>query len=120
MPLVFYLSLMLFFSTRSFPAVAAVAPDFLLHGAEYFFLGAFMIRAFNDGFHYLISRRIIWLSLGFCLGLAILDEWLQRSIPNRVGSFGDVVSDATGAVLAVLAVMTIQKILTRPVRPESG
>jgi VanZ family protein len=61
----------------------------------------------------LLGRRIWWRPTAALLALlttftvACLDEWHQSFVPGRVGSFRDVLIDASGALVANLIVLVV-------------
>lgn len=54
-------------------------------------------------------RRSHWpvCSIGLALGYGIVDELHQARVPGRVCSYGDLLSDASGATLAVVALLAL-------------
>jgi len=73
-------------------------PDWLLHGSEYA-AGGFLAR---HALRPLVVSRLPVPFL-FCCAWALLDEWHQSFVPGRDAAFGDVVADAVGAALGVVA-----------------
>lgn len=64
------------------------------HMVEFAVLYALSWRAFGTGWR---------APLALCVAYAVLDEWHQTFIPNRVGSPTDVLVDVAGAALAAAA-----------------
>src|SRR3712207_1073496 len=65
----------------------------LAHAAEYAILGALLARA--------LRRDAVALGLG--VAYAVSDEVHQHFVPGRVGAWYDVVVDAVGVALGILA-----------------
>jgi VanZ family protein len=53
------------------------------------------------------SRSWPWLAAGLAFGYGIIDEWHQAHVPGRVCSFGDLLSDASGAGSAVVFALAV-------------
>jgi VanZ family protein len=120
LPLGFYIALIFFLSSRTLPQGVHFAPDYVLHALEYLVLGALMVRAINNGIRKPLTSRTMSWSLAACLGLAILDEFTQRSVPNRVASWTDLIADGIGAATGVLIVWMVHAVLSRPAGIEKG
>lgn len=118
LPLGLYIGLIFFFSSRPIPSLFRVGPDYLLHGLEYFLLGTFMLRALNGGWKHPVGFRIITWSVSLCILCALIDEFTQYSVPDRIASLLDVLSDFVGATSGNIAVMMLQRFFIRPIRPE--
>ena len=120
LPLGLYIGLIFFFSSRPISSLFRVGPDYVLHGIEYFLLGAFMLRALNGGWKNSVGFRVITWSVSLCILCAFFDEFTQHNVPGRVASLLDVLSDFVGATSGNMAVMMLQRFLIRPIRPERG
>lgn len=53
------------------------------------------------------SRTWPWVAAGLAIAYGIVDEWHQSFVPGRVSSFGDLLSDASGACSAVLFALSV-------------
>lgn len=72
------------------------------HLTEYAILAALWFRGLV-GERRLTPARSAWVALAVSVTWAVLDEIHQGTIPSRTASAGDVMIDAVGATLAVLA-----------------
>ncbi|MFC1512958.1 VanZ family protein [Thermodesulfobacteriota bacterium] len=87
-------------SSLSLPPILGV--DKLLHGMAYAVLAASVIHAFPS---WLDRPCGVFAGMGvvlFCLLYGISDEFHQTFIPARTATVGDLVADATGALLWVV------------------
>lgn len=96
---------------KEIPKFFQLTPDKLIHGLEYFTLGAFVGRWAAAEFAFGIMRKatLIILICGLC---GMLDEFYQHLTPNRSPDFYDWCLDFTGALLSTL----LLKFWERPAR----
>ncbi|MBI4161923.1 MAG: VanZ family protein [Acidobacteria bacterium] len=120
LPPFLYIGLIFFFSTRTLPLAAHLGPDYLLHAAEYFLLGTFMVRAWNGGLRDTAGAWPIAGSWLLCVACGVLDEITQRSVPGRVASPMDVLADGAGALAGIFLVRVAQGIWLRAERSAGG
>ena len=80
----------------------------LYHFFAFFFFGLFLLITFtkNKNFEFLIPSIIV------SIIYAILDELHQYFVPGRFSSFGDVITDTAGIVLASLMYYNYKKYLS--------
>jgi VanZ family protein len=98
-PVVLYMGLIFWFSSRGRPDVLSATADYLLHGTEYAGLAVVSVRA--------IAKRLFsGLKVAHIAGgtaIAVLygmsDEWHQLHVTGRYGSLADVLADFVGASL---------------------
>lgn len=103
-PLALYMAFIFWMSSRPAPEAFSGTPDYLLHGAGYFLLGALTIRAVGRGLA--SPRRPAVLVWGFVIAAlyGASDEWHQSFVVSRDASFRDLLADSAGALLAAVAV----------------
>ena len=105
--LLIYSSLIFYLSSQSDPAPAIVPfldilhLDKLFHATEYGVLGLLWFRVLRKVDFRNPNAMVPVISIFICLMYALLDEFLQRFVPNRMSSMGDLVADGIGASLAV-------------------
>ncbi len=58
-------------------------------------------------------RHKIWMSLGFCLVVASVDESIQLFVSGRSGQVSDVVLDCVGALCGILFLVVVRKVFCR-------
>jgi VanZ family protein len=112
-PVLVYMGLIGFSSSRARPDLLSAAPDYLLHGLAYAGLAMLSVRA-------LAKRTLSGLSRAHLLGGALIaalygisDELHQLRVPGREGSLSDVAADFLGAAfgaafLAALSVLSAE------------
>ncbi|MFQ5515610.1 MAG: VanZ family protein [Myxococcota bacterium] len=44
----------------------------------------------------------VMLCAAFCLGFAVVDEWIQSFVPGRVPALDDVLADASGVAIGIV------------------
>lgn len=96
------------------PRPSSVVRDFLHNGAHivaygvlagsFLLCGSVATLAGSAG-----RQRWRWplCSIGLAIGYGIVDELHQARVPGRVCSYGDLLSDASGATLAVVALLAL-------------
>jgi VanZ like family len=108
-PVLLYMGLIFWSSSRERPGILSTTPDYLLHGTAYSVLAVLSVRA-------LAKRLFSGLGVSHLLGgiaIAVLygmsDEWHQLYVPGREGSLRDLLADGVGAALgaAVLAAISV-------------
>jgi VanZ family protein len=103
-PLLAYLSLIFYLSSRSQVPWAASYPDKLLHGFEYAGLAVLTARALNDGLVRRIPENRLGIVFVACVAYGISDEFHQYFVPGRSSDYRDVLADACGTAI-ILAVL---------------
>lgn len=100
-PLVAWMAVIFYASSRSDTGALGRIPDWLSHGATYFVLGALLGRAMAGGFDRRLSRAAALLAVGLGAAYGAGDEWHQSFVPGRDASVWDVAKDFAGCGLAV-------------------
>ncbi len=78
------------------------------HFAEYFILG---ILTTTTMLH--MKWKHQWLySIGFCVGIACIDEFLQLFVSGRSGRVTDVMIDSAGALVGIIIVYLVVRIMS--------
>jgi VanZ family protein len=117
-PVIVYMGLIFFSSSRARPAILSTTPDYLLHGTAYAGLAVLSVRALaKRTFSGLkVSHLLGGIAIAFAYGLS--DECHQLQVPGREGSFSDVLADGAGAVVAGAFLLAISAV--NGIAGESG
>lgn len=102
-PVGVYLALILYFSSLSSIPWAGATPDWANHAAEYGGLAILLARALNAGLDHPAPARLLVLTFALCVLYGALDELYQSLTPDRFSDWRDVVADAAGAALGLMA-----------------
>jgi VanZ family protein len=108
-PLVAYLGLIFYLSSRSSVGWAVSYPDKLLHFLEYGGLALLLARALNGGIRKPIPASRLVLAGALALIYAVSDEFHQAFVPERTSDWRDVVADAVGAATALAIVALLAR-----------
>jgi VanZ family protein len=100
-PVLAWMTLLFFASSRSDVGVGARIPDWITHGAAYLVLGVLLGRAITGGFRRRITTAGALAVVGLCTLYGVSDEFHQSFVPGRDASPGDVAKDCAGAAIAV-------------------
>jgi VanZ family protein len=106
-PVVAYMGLIFWSSSRERPESLASAPDYLLHGLAYAGLAALSLRAVAKRTFSGLRASDVALGVGIAALYGLTDEWHQLHVPGRDGSLRDVAFDFAGASLAGAVLWTI-------------
>lgn len=105
------------------PRPSSVVRDFLHNGAHIVAYGVLAGSFLLCGKSTTLAgsagpRRSRWplCSIGLAIGYGIVDELHQARVPGRVCSYGDLLSDASGATLAVVALLALLRVDPRLTR----
>lgn len=98
-PVILYMGLIFWSSSRERPDVLSAAPDYVLHAAEYAGLSLLSVRALAKRLFSGVSAPPVAGGVAIAILYGLGDEWHQLHVPGRDGSLGDVVADGAGAVL---------------------
>jgi VanZ family protein len=91
-------------SSFTFPADTTMAlPDFVFHSAEFFALGLLTSRMVAPDMERKRPLRPLLLAFSIILGYGLLDEFHQGFVPGREPSWLDLLCDASGGLLGILA-----------------
>jgi VanZ family protein len=99
LPPVAWMGVIFFFSSRPMPPGTETIPDWLSHGGAWALLCVLMARALD------VSRvpHVAVLAFVASVSYGIFDEIHQSYVPSRTPDAMDVVKDAGGAALGLLA-----------------
>jgi VanZ family protein len=103
-PVLAYMALIFYSSSRPPPPLFRETPDYLLHLGGYFILGLLAVRAFGGGLPPREGSGAFLLGPLFAVLYAVSDEWHQSFVPGREASGLDLLADAIGASLAAAMV----------------
>ncbi len=98
-PVVFYMGLIFWSSSRARPDRLSATPDYLLHGTAYAGLAVLSVRALAKRLFSGLTRAHIVGGVAIAFVYGIGDEWHQLHVPGRDSSLGDVLADLVGAAL---------------------
>jgi glycopeptide antibiotics resistance protein len=84
--------------------------EFLLNVGMFVPLGLFLVL--------LLGRRAWWLGILFGVGLTVVIEFVQQSLPSRVSDPRDLVANSIGAAVGVLLALVVTASKARRVRAE--
>ena len=101
-PVVLYMGLISWSSSRERPDVLWSPPDYVVHGTEYAVLGLLSVRALAKRLFSGLTRAHVLGGVAIAFFYGIADEWHQFHVPGRDSSLGDVFADFVGASLAGL------------------
>jgi VanZ family protein len=98
-PVVLYMGLIFWSSSRARPDVLSATPDYVLHGTAYAVLAILSVRALAKRlFSGLLRAHVLGgVAIAFCYGIS--DEFHQLHVPGRDGSLSDIAADLVGASL---------------------
>jgi VanZ family protein len=96
-PMLFLMSVIFYFSSKSMPKTAMWIPDYVLHFACYAVLCLFSYYGFSKNFQ-LSELWIIIIALILTTFYGISDEYHQSYVPGRDPSTRDVLADFMGAI----------------------
>ena len=98
-PVVLYMGLIFWSSSRERPDVLSSIPDYLLHGAAYAGLALLSVRALAKRIFSGLKAAHIAGGIAIAVLYGMSDEWHQLHVPGRDGSLVDVLADLAGAAL---------------------
>lgn len=108
-PLLLFMGLIFWSSSRSQPPLPIDAPDYVLHAGTFFVLALLASRAFAFGLAKPAATWKLLAALAVSILFGLSDEWHQSYIPGRDVSLRDVAADGVGALLAVCGVALLWK-----------
>jgi VanZ family protein len=110
-PVIVYMGLIFFSSSRERPHLLSTTPDYLLHGSAYAGLSVLSVRALAKRLFSGVSARSVAGGAAIAMLYGLSDEWHQLHVPGRDGSLADVLADGAGAVLGatLLAAISARK-----------
>jgi VanZ family protein len=111
-PALVYMGLIYYLSSLSHPPSALViAPDYVLHGVEYFVLYVLVFLAMHEGLHRYPGRGSFWVPAVFAVLYGMLDEYHQKFVPNRDASIRDLLADMVGVGVGVPFVLLSDRVM---------
>jgi VanZ family protein len=107
LPVILFLGLIFFFSSRPTPTVSAVDwGDFLFKKTIHFFefgtLSLLFYRVFHNTTSWTIKKVALW-AIVLTVLYAVSDEFHQSFIIGRTATVRDVMIDITGAIFALIS-----------------
>jgi VanZ family protein len=102
-------------SLPTVPKIVRDTSDLLLHFLAYGGLALLVIRAIASGRWDRLTPASWWLAWLITAGYGVTDEFHQSFVPGRFTSVADWIADASGAAVALGAVM-----MTRRIRSRAG
>ena len=97
MAAIFYLS------AQSSPPRPGGLPDTVAHAIEYFGLGVIVFRAVAGGLGEQVTASRAMATMIISVAYALSDEVHQLFVPDRTADAGDLLADAAGASVALIA-----------------
>lgn len=104
LPAILYAAAILVVSTRSnlrAPEIQFLAFDKVAHLIEYGILAGLAYRSISNMIRGISPNRSFLLSFCFVALFALLDEFVQKYVPNRISDASDLLSDMAGAVVVL-------------------
>ncbi|MDA8211200.1 MAG: VanZ family protein [Clostridia bacterium] len=98
-PVVFYMGVIFYFSSKTGGQVALPTPDYVAHGTEYFGL-SWLVRWAWSGSRAGRPEQGCRVAILFCFIYGISDEFHQSFVPGRTPDAVDLLADTAGAALA--------------------
>ena len=104
LPSVFLMGAISHASSFTFPAKPSVGlPAVTFHFIEFFALGLLTARMVAPGTGRALTLRSFLLALSIVLGFGLLDEFHQGFVPGRNPDWVDLLFDASGGLMGILA-----------------
>lgn len=100
-PVVLYMGVIFYFSSKTGSQVQLPTPDYIAHGAEYFGL-SWLVRWAWSGSLNSKPEQAYWLAILFSFIYGISDEFHQSFVPGRSPDVMDLLADTVGATLAMV------------------
>ena len=123
-PLILYMGIVFWLSSRSRLDMLATLPDYVLHAGAYFVMAILAVRAIARGLTRPASRAALSGGVAIAILYGVSDEWHQSRVPGRVASWPDVLADGVGAVGAGAALGIFWRFrritMTAPPRRDSN
>jgi len=98
-PVIVYMGLIFFSSSRERPDLLSTTPDYLLHGLAYAGLSVLSVRALSKRLFCRLKAPTVAGGIAIAVFYGMSDEWHQLHVPGRDGSLVDVLADLVGAAL---------------------
>ncbi len=110
LPVIVWMALIYFLSSRSFPDMPAMIPgtDKVVHMAIYAILCALLHRAFRMQPNARLASMSLFLALGVTLLYGISDEVHQYFVPERSSDIFDVLADLSGGFIYIVVYLKLK------------
>jgi VanZ family protein len=102
-PVVAYMAAIFHLSSQSSPPTPGGLPDTLAHAIEYFGLGVVVFRAVAGGLGARVTPARAMTTMIIAVAYAVSDEVHQLFVPDRTADARDLLADAAGASVALIA-----------------
>ncbi|MEQ1757883.1 MAG: VanZ family protein [Vicinamibacterales bacterium] len=103
-PVIAYMAVIFWESSLPSAPLPSNVSDKVAHAIGYAILGALVARAMAGGFPRPLTKAAALASIVLTTMYGASDELHQRFVPGRSADVNDIVADAAGAVVAVIAV----------------
>ena len=114
LPVAAYMAAIFFVSADPTPPMPDRVSDKTLHLLAYGGLAVLAFRAVAGGLAARVTPTAAIRTLVITIGYAITDELHQRFVPGRSAEISDLLADAAGAALALIALRAWDILGTRP------
>ncbi|MHB8171488.1 MAG: VanZ family protein [Thermincolia bacterium] len=108
-PVLVYMGIIFYFSSRTGDQVSLLIPDYLAHGVEYAGLGFLLFRAWRGTWPGVPTRRAMVWAVVTAILYGVTDEWHQSFVPGRTASVKDLVANGVGAALGQMPGVYLEK-----------
>ena len=102
-PVVVYMAAIFYLSAQSSPPTPGGLPDKVSHAIEYFGLALVVFRAVAGGLGAQVTGARAITTMITTMAYAVTDEVHQLFVPDRTADAGDLLADAAGASVALIA-----------------
>jgi len=102
-PVVAYMAAIFYLSAQSSPPTPGGLPDKLAHAIEYFGLGVVVFRAVAGGLGARVTAARAMATMIIAVAYGVSDEVHQLFVPERMADARDLLADAAGASVALIA-----------------
>ena len=111
-PVVFYMGIIFYFSSKTGGEIHLPTPDYIAHGAEYFGLSWLVQWAWSGSINSKPGRGF-WVAILISFVYGISDEFHQSFVPGRTPDAMDLLADTVGAMLAQVVWYGWKKVSSR-------
>ena len=102
-PVVVYMAAIFYLSAQSSPPTPGGLPDKVSHAIEYFGLAVVVFRAVAGGLGSHVTAARALATMIITVAYAVSDEVHQLFVTDRTADAGDLLADAAGAAIALIA-----------------
>lgn len=102
-PVFLYMAAIFIVSAQPDPPMPQAVSDKSLHVVAYGGLAVLVCRALSRGFPARVTRRTALATLLIVIGYGVTDELHQWTVPGRSADVYDLIADALGAALGLIA-----------------